>query len=393
MATNPMSPVRWMVVVAMAGLVTGPAISQDQSAPEIQEEPPPRKSVAFRDSGQRLGGDIPTSSVALGDLNGDGYVDAWILNWNWRHASTVWMNNGEGRFTDSGQKLGGGSRKTVVLGDLDRDGDLDAFVTSYDWRRDGDQSNIIWINDGSGVFTKSPQALGNSYSLGVALGDLDGDGDLDAWIANGGTPQPNRVWINDGTGTFSDSGQLLGEENSRTVALGDLDGDGDLDAWVANAGANRVWINDGTGRFEDSSQRLGDSNSRSIALGDLDGDGDLDAWVANRPFESGNPANHVWMNDGLGVFSRTDQSLGASESSSVALGDFDRDGDLDAWVAERSGPNRVWINSGRGIFSETPLTPEGGTNTSVQVADLDGDGDLDAMVGNYLGPNWVWIND
>ena len=146
-------------------------------------------------------------------------------------------------------------------------------------------------------------------------------------------------------------------------------------------------------RFEDSTQRLGDSNSRSIALGDLDGDEDLDAWVANRPFESGNPANHVWMNDGLGVFSRTDQSLGASESSSVALGDFDRDGDLDAWVAERSGPNRVWINSGRGMFTETPLAPEGGTNTSVQVADLDGDGDLDAMVGNYLGPNWVWIND
>ena len=99
------------------------------------------------------------------------------------------------------------------------------------------------------------------------------------------------------------------------------------------------------------------------------------------------------MNDGSGVFSRTDQSLGAGENSGVALGDFDRDGDLDAWVAERSGPNRIWINSGRGTFSQTVLLPQGGTNTSVQVADLDGDGDLDALLGNYIGPNRVWFHD
>ncbi|MGA0873547.1 MAG: FG-GAP-like repeat-containing protein, partial [Phycisphaerales bacterium] len=139
---------------------------------------------------------------------------------------------------DSGQALGNSNSQSVALGDLDGDGDLDAMVGNYA------QPNRVWINDGAGTFTDSGQALGNSISYSVALGDLDGDGDLDAMDANV-TPEPNRVWLNNGTGTFTDSGQALGNAYSVSVALGDLDGDGDLDAMVANAGPNRVWINDG----------------------------------------------------------------------------------------------------------------------------------------------------
>ena len=76
-------------------------------------------------------------------------------------------------------------------------------------------------------FTDSMQTLGNNNSLAVALGDLDGDGDLDAMVAN--YNQPNTVWTNDGTGTFTNSGQTLGISGSNSIALGDLDGDGDLD--------------------------------------------------------------------------------------------------------------------------------------------------------------------
>jgi hypothetical protein len=61
----------------------------------------------------------------------------------------------------------------------------------------------------------------------VALGDVDGDGDLDVFVANNG--QANRVWVNDGSGGFSDSGQSLGSSFSYGVALGDVDGD-----WLAS---------------------------------------------------------------------------------------------------------------------------------------------------------------
>jgi hypothetical protein len=92
---------------------------------------------------------------------------------------------------------------------------------------------------------------------------------LDAFVANYGG-QANRVWVNDGSGSFSDSGQALGYSDSRAVALGDVDGDGDLDAFVANANqANRVWVNDGSGAFTDSGQALGSSVSSGVALGDV----------------------------------------------------------------------------------------------------------------------------
>jgi uncharacterized repeat protein (TIGR01451 family) len=76
----------------------------------------------------------------------------------------------------------------------------------------------------------------------VALGDVDGDGDLDAYIANWLT---NTVWLNDGSGVFNDSGQSLPSSWSQNVALGDVDSDGDLDAFVANIDKepNRVWLN------------------------------------------------------------------------------------------------------------------------------------------------------
>ncbi|MEC7352393.1 MAG: right-handed parallel beta-helix repeat-containing protein, partial [Planctomycetota bacterium] len=115
-------------------------------------------------------------------------------------------------------------------------------------------------------FTDSGQALGNSISRSVALGDLDGDGDLDAWVANY-LNEPNTAWINDGTGTFTNSGQALGTAAGYSVALGDLDGDGDLDAWVANRGeSNTVWTNDGNGTFTNTGQELGNTSSFSVAL-------------------------------------------------------------------------------------------------------------------------------
>ena len=88
----------------------------------------------------------------------------------------------------------------------------------------GSQANRVWINQGgdqggvTGNFADSGQALGSSNSLEVALGDLDGDGDLDAWVANDGYDysDPNRMYINQGgdqggvSGNFADSGQALG---------------------------------------------------------------------------------------------------------------------------------------------------------------------------------------
>ena len=153
--------------------------------------------------------------------------------------------------TDSGQLLGNGKSFSVALGDLDGDGDLDAMVANFgivSMDVEGGP-NTVWTNDGTGTFTNSRQALGNNKSYSVALGDLDGDGDLDAVVANITEDQPNTVWINDGTGTFTNSGQKVGNGPGTTDALGDLEGDGDLDAMFANFSGqpNTVWTNTVTG--------------------------------------------------------------------------------------------------------------------------------------------------
>ena len=80
---------------------------------------------------------------------------------------------------------------------MDDDGDLDAFVAN------NGQPNKVYINDGNGNFTDSGQPLGSSASNGVSLGDVDSYGNIDAFVANVGN-QLNKVWINEGRSAVGD---------------------------------------------------------------------------------------------------------------------------------------------------------------------------------------------
>ncbi len=355
------------------GLSPGGAADDGEVEDHVVEIQAPRGSGQFVDSGQSLG-DHGSFNVALGDLDGDGDLDAFVANYyaGTGAANRVWFNQG-GAFSDSGQTLGMDDSTSVALGDLDGDGDLDAFVTnSY-------EADRVWLNDG-GVFADAGQSLGDHDSSGVALGDLDADGDLDAFVATYG--QGHRLWMNDG-GQFTDSGQTLGDRSGIGVTLGDTDGDGDLDALVANRYAgNRIWRNVG-GVFSDSGQTLGNHDSFDVALGDVDSDGDLDAIVANR-YEG----NRVWVNDG-GRFSDSGQSLGDHASLGVALGDLDGDGDLDALAGNSYEGNRIWLNDG-GQFSDSGQSLGIQDTVHVALGDLDNDGDLDALAANFFEGNRIW---
>ena len=124
--------------------------------------------------------------------------------------------------------FGAGDSFDVELGDLDGNGTLDAVIANW-----SSQANTVWLSDGAGNFTPHPTtptlAPGVS-TLGVALGDIDGDGDLDAVFANDGPPM--STWLNDGAGSFSPhpTTPSFGGGRGFEVGLADLDGDGDLDA-------------------------------------------------------------------------------------------------------------------------------------------------------------------
>ena len=349
--------------------------------------------VAFSDGGSW--GPSGTFSLELADLDGDQDLDAYMARWGGAGAPDhVWFNDGAGHFTDSGQLIGLYNAGDVEIADFDNDGDLDAFTFN-------NHPQAVFLNDGLGNFTWSGQPMIHKVSYHGAVGDIDNDGDVDAVDIEG------RIWRNDGTAYFVDTFFYL--HYMWNIELGDLDNDGDLDAFfprsMAAEASNTVWFNDGTGHFFDSGQRLGNMSSQEAALGDLDGDGDLDAFIANHsePYnEYGSRANRVWFNDGLGYFSDSGQLLGNSFSDSVCLCDIDGDGDLDAFVGNRTGfvssvpYDRVYLNDGTGYFSESGLALGWGNTREVKCGDIDGDGDPDVVsAGGGEGEfsNRIWIND
>ena len=344
--------------------------------------------VTFINSGQRLGFGR-SWDVALGDLDNDGYLDTFVANGSQGgQSNAVWINDGQGIFSMKEQHLGYGM--AITLGDVDDDGDLDALVT--DWNAPAG----IWLNAGDGIFSDSGHTLANGEAMSAALGDLDGDGDLDAYLAREGA---NSIWLNDGSGIFTDSSQSLGEGITDDIFLGDLDGDGDLDAmaggWDEHA---KVWLNDGSGYFTESDQKLTSKylHIHGLDMGDLDGDSDLDVFMA-----IAGDVNQVWLNDGGGVFNQLGQQMPSSPDNEVALGDLDGDGDLDAVIAIAFRGDQVWLNGGAGVFSDSGLRLGSQYSSQVRLGDLDGDGDLDAFIthgdlslssGGEL-PNSVWLND
>ena len=340
-----------------------------------------------------------SNSIVLGDLDGDDDLDVVVVN-GAGQGSTVWINDGSGSLMPHPSIATFAQFKSTVdaaLGDLDSDGDLDAVIANAG----GGQAETVWLNDGSGGFTAHPTTpeFGAGNSFGLALGDLDGDGDLDAIIANfsGG---PETVWVNDGAGNFTPHPitPAFGAGSSRGVELGDLDGDGDLDAVVANSDQGEsVWVNDGAGSLAPhpiTATFGAGSNSTDVALGDLDGDGDLDAAVA-----TSDQGQTVWINDGLGGFTAHPilAAFGGT-SSGLALGDLDSDGDLDAVIASASlvdTTEKVWFNDGTGGFTPHVNTPTfgGGNSSAVALGDMDGDGDLDVLVANLDDEaETIWIN-
>lgn len=229
-------------------------------------------SAGFSDSGQAFGSEEHSRCVELGDVDGDGDLDALVVDVNDVPGPRILLNDGQAVFTDMEQNFGISALNCFwgALGDLDGDGDLDLFFARADF-----DANVVFLNDGTGEFEDTNQALGSQNSTHVALGDLDNDGDLDAYVTNSeeDCDGANRVYLNDGAGVFEATNQYMGSDPSMWVALGDVDEDGDLDAFVANRGSSgaldRLWLNDGTGRFVDSGQRLDGARSSCVVLGVL----------------------------------------------------------------------------------------------------------------------------
>lgn len=358
--------------------------------------------------------EVMGSGAALFDFDGDGDLDVYLVQGA--------MLGPNAAVSDA---LTAPAAHMLPLGDRLYRNDLAR-------RDDGrDEARFVDITAASGIRTVS-------YGMGVAVGDVDGDGWLDLYRTAYGA---NTLWRNRGDGTFEDTTARagLGEDSwSAGASFADYDHDGDLDLFLtryvdfrygnhqtchAATSAvdycgpasyrplpDRLWRNRGDGTFEDVSTASGVGRvagpGLGVVAGDFDGDGQTDFFVANDGSE-----NFLWLQQRDGVFE--EQALlagvavnaaGATEAGmGVDAADLDDDGDEELFLTHLVGEtNTLYFNHGGGAFEDrsraSGLGPPSFPHTAFGTAffDYDNDGRLDLLVANgavRLRPELVAAGD
>merc|ERR1711871_1318161 len=320
--------------------------------------------VQFVDTATTSGGNGKGHSfaVAMADVDGDGHVDLYVLNVG--TANKLYLNDGNGVFhdvTETARVGDTGMGQGVSFADVDGDSDLDIFVANFK------EASVLYINDGTGKFTDNTTAAGlavDEASFGATFGDVNGDGLVDLFVSN--SEVANRLYLGNGKGSFTDVTASAGvgdTGDARACVLADFDGDMDLDLHVVNTrSANVIYFNDGKGKFHDGTAEAGVGSkliTQGMNVADVDGDGDLD--ILNTDWSY---SNILYINDGSGKFSDGTRSAGVGGvivGQGAAFGDVNGDGRLDLFVDSWGTPplgtsettNQLYIN-GAGFNTSAP---------------------------------------
>jgi len=339
------------------------------------------------------------SGVAAGDIDGDGRPDLYFCAIN--GTNVLYRNLGNWRFEDitasAGVGLPGSTSTGALLADIDGDGDLDLLVSSLG------RGVRVLSNDGQGRFREVTAEAGVSAptgSMSLAMGDVDGDGDLDLYVANYGTLSLLRSGGQTEMRRVDGQWVVVGPHADRLRFVdGRLEEVGEPDA---------LYLNDGRGRFqavpwgadhfldEEGQPRLAPWDfGLSVQIRDINGDRRPDIYVCN-DFQT---VDRIWINQGEGRFRALPRLAMRKQSFSamgVDFGDLDRDGHLDFFVTEMmSREHAVRMRQvvgmappavGPGLIEQRPTSPR---NTLFRSW---GDGEY-AELANYAGvpaSDWSW---
>lgn len=284
------------------------------------------------------------------DYDNDGTIDVYSATWYGQKNSLHRQYKGKFEKVTRGDIANDLTHsETASWGDYDNDGYVDLYLANSS----GNKANNLYRNNGDGTFTKmnnGPHVTESKTSRSADWFDYDNDGDLDIFAANEGG-EGNSLYRNMGNGTFTSitSGSIVTDVGDAFgSSVGDIDNDGDLDVFVANH-ANQndfLYKNNGDGTFTKvTADPVVTSGGYSVgsAFGDVDNDGDLDLFVTNAFSGSVQTKNFLFLNNGSGSFAKIDTGIAVNDlgwSYGVAMGDYDRDGDLDIFTANCFGANQ-----------------------------------------------------
>ncbi|MCP4167985.1 MAG: VCBS repeat-containing protein [Chloroflexi bacterium] len=367
------------------------------------------------------------SSPSFVDVDGDGDMDAFVGNYN--GGISYFQNTGDARnpaFSGSASPLGGVTdRSTPTFVDVDGDGDMDAFI--------GEKNGNINYYENTGTplapsFTLQTGAAnplnvnGGKYSA-PSFVDVDGDGDMDAFIGvENGTINYYQNTGDARTPAFTAQTGSANPFNGESVGVRanpnfvDVDGDGDMDAFVGEwTGEVNYYENTGTPLAPAFTEQTGAANPLNVVVGDIskpsfvdvDADGDMDAFIGEnfgtiKYYENTGVntvvPNFVAQTGNPNPFAGVD----VGNNSAPSFVDVDGDGDRDAFTGKHDGNINYYQNIGTPLVphfivqtgSANPFDGEDvGGDSAPSFVDVDGDGDMDAFIGEFDGTINYYRND
>jgi len=287
----------------------------------------------------------------------------------------------------------------IELGDIDGDGDIDAFVSA----RDANDLLLMHNNGFQANWTTDTIEQNANAPLGLDLGDIDGDNDLDVVLCSSGDAKV--FWYrNNGNAEFTRLVVDPNLPNPREAEIADLNGDNNNDIVVVSTDTDNsvvTYLADGNGGFNKDVSYSGKS-SRDIEIGDWDGDSDLDIVVSfyDDALTPNNPVDILLLtNDGNGTFSSTELVTIAEKVVGILLNDIDDDGDLDVIMGYDAGvtsqPKLISITiNENGTVNEivSVSDTEGGIVHGLDVGDIDGDNKKEIVYADFERDDLVLLD-
>jgi hypothetical protein len=285
----------------------------------------------------------------------------------------------------------GGSTVGIAAGDLDGDGKPDLVVAGY-----GYGSISVYPNTSSGgaiSFGAKTDYASGTWADKVIITDIDGDGKPDVAVVNGlaSTISIFRNTSTLGSISFAAKVDLITGSTPFDLTFADFDGDGKPDLAATNAGSNTVSVflntsSIGTISFAAKSDFSAGTYTWGIAAGDIDGDGKPDIVAVNRNSTSISVFTNISSTGIISFAAKVDYTTGATPYY-VAISDLDADGKADVIVAN-GGASSISVfknNSTSGSVSLASKVDYAALSTAsgVSVSDIDGDGKPDVVVSNY----------